>query len=116
MSVHNGSESYILVSSDIETEFERISLELAPSRVVKFIVDEFKIEHAKAVIAEAYISESETKYIVLGAKSFNVISQNALLKVLEEPPKNIEFIILSPTKSGLLATVRSRLPLKKVIL
>jgi DNA polymerase-3 subunit delta' len=41
------------------------------------------------------------------------VSQNSLLKVLEEPPKNIEFIIISPTKSNLLPTVRSRLPIVK---
>lgn len=71
------------------------------------------IEHAKAVVAEAYISESQTKYIILGALEFNAVSQNSLLKVFEEPPKNIEFIIISPTKSNLLPTVRSRLPILK---
>jgi DNA polymerase-3 subunit delta' len=78
---------------------------------VTFVEDEFKIEHAKAVVAEAYISESQTKYIILASKNFNVVSQNSLLKALEEPPRNIEFIIISPTKSNLLPTVRSRLPI-----
>ena len=113
MSAHNSKKGYILISSDIEKEFERIKSELIPNRVVGFIEDEFKIEHSKAVIAESYISESATKYIVLGAKSFNNVSQNSLLKVLEEPPKNIEFIIISPTKSNLLATIRSRMPIVK---
>ena len=114
MSIHESKKSHILITSDIQENYERLKEELSPSRVVGFIEEgEFKIEHAKAVIGESYISESQTKYIILGASSFNAISQNALLKVLEEPPRNIEFIILSPTKSNLLPTVRSRLPIIK---
>jgi len=114
MSIHESKKSHILITSDIQENYERLKEELAPSRVVGFVEEaEFKIEHAKAVIAESYISESQTKYIILGATNFNAISQNALLKVLEEPPRNIEYIILSPTKSNLLPTVRSRLPIIK---
>ena len=114
MLVHETRKSYILITSEIEESYQKIKTELHPSRVVGFIEDgDFKIENAKAVVNEAYISESQTKYIVLGAKNFNSISQNALLKVLEEPPRNIEFIIISPTKSNLLPTVRSRLPIVK---
>ena len=111
MLAHNNS--YILISNDIENEFNRIKDELKPLRVIPFLTDEFKIEDAKAVIAQAYISESELKYIVLGANSFNAISQNALLKILEEPPKNVAFIIITPIKSNLLPTIRSRLPIIK---
>ncbi|HEY9203790.1 MAG TPA: DNA polymerase III subunit delta', partial [Sulfurimonas sp.] len=93
MSTHEPKRGYILISSDIESEYQRISEELRPSRVVGFIEDEFKIEHAKAVVAEAYISEAQTKYLILGANNFNNISQNSLLKLLEEPPRNIELII-----------------------
>jgi len=111
MQAHSSKKSHIIITTEIEKEFEKLQEELKPSRVVGFIEDDFKIEHSKSVIAEAYISESSTKYIVLGAMSFNAISQNALLKVLEEPPRNIEFIIISPTKSNLLPTIRSRLPI-----
>ncbi len=108
------TRGHILISTDVEAEAERLEAELKPFRVVKFIEDSFKIEHAKAVLAEAYISESQTKYIVLGAVEFTAVAQNSLLKLLEEPPRNIEFIIISPTKSNLLPTVRSRLPILKV--
>jgi DNA polymerase-3 subunit delta' len=113
MLVHDSKKGYILISTEKESQLDRIREELKPNRVVAFLEDEFKIEHAKAVIAEAYISESETKYIVIGANNFNNISQNALLKILEEPPRNIELIIISPTKSNLLPTVRSRMPIVK---
>jgi DNA polymerase-3 subunit delta' len=113
MLLHDSQKSYILIATDIEAEFHRLKEELKPNRVVGFIEDDFKIEHAKAVVAEVYISEAQTKYIILGAQSFNSVSQNSLLKVFEEPPRNIEFIIISPTKSNLLPTVRSRLPIVK---
>ncbi|HUH42044.1 MAG TPA: DNA polymerase III subunit delta' [Sulfurimonas sp.] len=108
------TKSHILITSNIVAEFEKLRDNLKPNRVVGFIVeDEFKIEHAKAAVAEAYISESGTKYIILGANNFNTVSQNSLLKALEEPPRNIEFIILSNSTSNLLPTVRSRLPIFK---
>ena len=113
MSTHNSKKGYILISTNIQAEFERLKEELKPNRVVGFIEDEFKIEHAKAVLAESYISESQTKYIILGANNFNSVSQNSLLKLLEEPPRNIEYIIISSTKSNLLPTVRSRMPILK---
>ena len=106
-------KSHILISNDIEAEYERLKNLLKPNRVVGFIEEKFLIEHAKAVIVEAYISESQIKYIILGALEFNSVSQNSLLKVFEEPPRSIEFIIITPTKSNLLPTVRSRLPILK---
>ncbi len=113
MSAHDTQKGFILISSELENEFERLQAELKPNRVVGFIREKFLLEDAKAVVSEAYISESQTKYIVLGAIEFNAVSQNSLLKVLEEPPTNIEFIIISPTKSNLLPTIRSRLPIVK---
>lgn len=114
MQAPNQIKGHILISIEVEAEAEKLEAELKPFRTVKFIEEIFKIEHAKAALSEAYISESETKYIVLGAEEFTTVAQNSLLKLLEEPPRNIEFIIISPTKSNLLPTVRSRLPILKV--
>ncbi len=105
--------SHIVLATDIELAFQGLKEKLSPARVIGFIEEDFKIENAKAVLSEAYISGSSTKYLILGAKSFNNVSQNSLLKVLEEPPKNVEFIIISPSKSALLPTIRSRLPIVK---
>lgn len=106
---------HIIISDELELEVETLESRLKPFRVVKFLVSEesFKIEHAKAVLAEAYVSESQTKYIIIASNDITDIAQNSLLKLLEEPPKNIEFIIITPTKSNLLPTVRSRLPILK---
>ena len=111
MLVHESNKGHILISTDIEEAYEKLRERLKPNRVVGFIEEDFKLEHAKAVVAESYISESDTKYIIFAGQKFTKEAQNSLLKVLEEPPRNIEFIIISPTKSNLLPTVRSRLPI-----
>jgi DNA polymerase-3 subunit delta' len=104
--------SHILITQEIEEEISRIKSRLYPSRVVIFFKeDEFKVDDAREVIREAYIAEEKTKYIILASKFFNETSQNALLKLLEEPPRNIEFIVITESKSSLLPTVRSRMPL-----
>ena len=108
---HESSTAHIYISTDIQAALEQFEERFKPLRVVTFVEEVFKLEHAKAVVAESYISESKTKYIIFGGISFTSEAQNSLLKVLEEPPRNIEFIILSPTKSNLLPTVRSRLPI-----
>jgi len=103
--------SQIIVTNDINEECKKVESALYPTRVVTFLRDDFKLEDAKAVVAEAYISEESRKYILFGAKKFLIEAQNSLLKILEEPPSNIVFIILTTSKSALLPTILSRLAL-----
>lgn len=74
--------------------------------------DEFLLAQANAAIKEAYISSNEKKYIFLCGSTFRNEAQNSLLKVLEEPPLNIVFIIITNSKSSILPTVFSRIPHK----
>ena len=71
---------------------------------------EFLVEHAQEAIAKAYIASEELNYIILMAPRFSEIAQNRLLKLLEEPPKNKAFILITESKSALLETIQSRLP------
>ena len=71
---------------------------------------EFLVEHAQQAIAKAYVSSEGLNYIILIAPKFSDISQNRLLKVIEEPPKNKAFIIITESKSALLDTIQSRMP------
>lgn len=113
MSMSNRLGSHIIICDNIEERSTLLQQELVPNRVVSFIRDDFKIDDSKAVMAEAYIAEEHVKYLILAAKTFNPISQNALLKLLEEPPRNIELILITESKSTLLPTVRSRLKILK---
>ena len=109
MSTNNRLGSHIIICDDVEERCGQLQHDLKPHRVVPFVREDFKVEDAKSVMAEAYIAEEHIKYLVLAAKTFNDISQNAMLKLLEEPPRNIELIIITESKSTLLPTVRSRL-------
>ncbi|MEJ2489378.1 MAG: DNA polymerase III subunit delta' [Sulfurovaceae bacterium] len=56
----------------------------------------------------------QTKVIIMASKSFSNIVQNKLLKVLEEPPKNTEFILITNQKSSILPTIKSRIPVNTI--
>ena len=71
----------------------------------------FRVDDAKMVIEKAYMASEEKSIIILAATSFLPLIQNKLLKVIEEPPKNKEFILITESKSTILATIKSRLPI-----
>ena len=51
------------------------------------------------------------QWLVAAALTFTVEAQNALLKLLEDPPASSRFIIITPRAAALLPTVRSRVAL-----
>lgn len=71
----------------------------------------FHVDVVRNVISEAFVqpNEAEYKVYVLGnADCMSVSAQNALLKVLEEPPSYVVFILTASSKSMMLETVLSR--------
>ena len=105
--------SKIIICKDLEYAKEKILQILEDRNYRLFFEEEFKVDNVKEVIREAYIAEDETKYIILIAKNYNIYAQNALLKILEEPPKNIIFILVAPSKTIFLPTIRSRMTIQK---
>ncbi len=114
--------STILIVNDIETTLSDLlpNYPIHSTRIIKNEEkEEFLLIQATQAIKEAYIASSEKKYIFLCGSTFRKEAQNSLLKILEEPPKNVVFIIITNSKSSLLPTIYSRLPykyLKKSIL
>ena len=104
--------SQVIITSDIEGTISKLEASRITESFVKIIKeDAFLVEDAKLAIEKAYMASEERTIIILAAKIFSPIVQNKLLKVIEEPPKNKEFIILSPSKSTILDTIKSRLPI-----
>ncbi len=97
------------IRAELLKQFHPNSLRFIP----KEAASEFLIDDAKAVEKESYIAETSEKIIVLMANSFRIEAQNFLLKLLEEPPKNIKFLIVVPSKNLLLPTIKSRLICEK---
>lgn len=101
-------QNKIIISND----FESIRAQFSGENVRVFEYETMLLEDAKSIIAEAYIAEYNEKNIVIIAKKLGIEVQNSLLKILEEPPKNIVFTLVVPSKNTLLPTVRSRLMLE----
>ena len=71
----------------------------------------FHVDTVRNIINDAYIQPNEADYkiyILANAHCMNQNAQNALLKILEEPPKYVVFILTTNSKSALLSTVLSR--------
>ena len=69
------------------------------------------VDEAREVRADAFIVPGELDfktYILHNTDKMMAPAQNALLKVLEEPPRSAHFILLCSNAAALLPTVRSR--------
>lgn len=72
---------------------------------------ELVVDQIREIVASSPIlpNEAERKaYIIREAHLMNTAAQNALLKVLEEPPRFVSFILAAENAGALLETVRSR--------
>lgn len=105
--------SQVIVSSDIPETISILEGLKQDETIVKIIEEEksFSVADAQRAIEKAYMASEETTIILLAAKQFSPIVQNKLLKVIEEPPKNKAFILLTNSKATILSTIRSRLPI-----
>ncbi|WP_295420621.1 DNA polymerase III subunit delta' [Sulfurovum sp.] len=104
--------SQVIITENMEDTISKLEALQQNERFVKIIKeDTFLVEDAKLAIEKAYMASEEITVIILAAKTFSPVVQNKLLKVIEEPPKNKEFIILAQSKSTILDTIRSRLPI-----
>ncbi len=71
----------------------------------------YRVDDIREYIKDSYVKPSQAKRRVIIFKEGHRISeagQNVLLKTLEEPPKNVIFIILTESSSAMLSTVLSR--------
>ena len=76
-----------------------------------------KVDDIRAIRKDSLLRpfDGEVKvYIIAHAHKLNPTSQNALLRILEEPPPCVRFILLAKNADMLLATIRSRCALTRV--
>jgi DNA polymerase III, gamma/tau subunits len=81
--------------------------EVLPTEDRKYI----QVDDIRALKEDAYSSSfkgAKKVYIIPNADKMTVSAQNAFLKVLEEPPQDCIFILLTEDRMQLLETVRSR--------
>ena len=71
----------------------------------------FSVDEVRRIRREAYISPNEGEkriFILANAESMGIEAQNALLKIIEEPPQHAIFILTVQDAIALLPTVLSR--------
>ena len=92
------------IHPDIVTVTRLLDAKGRPRREI--VVDQVRALSADAVVLP---NESERKvYIIEDADTMNASAQNAALKLLEEPPAGVIFLLCAQNPSLLLPTVRSR--------
>lgn len=70
-----------------------------------------KVDQIREIISGAHIMPTEAQrkvYVIRRADTMNASAQNALLKLLEEPPRSASFLLAAERAEALLPTVRSR--------
>lgn len=71
----------------------------------------FKADDLRPIISDATVTANEGIYKVYILPDFDkaqAVAQNIMLKVVEEPPKNVIFIMTATSREGILQTVLSR--------
>jgi len=106
-------QSQVIITTHFEDTVSRLRALATDGEQFVTIIKEgnFLVEDAKLAIEKAYIASQNRIMIVLGADNYSAVVQNKLLKVIEEPPPNKEFILLFKSKSIILPTIKSRLPI-----
>lgn len=72
---------------------------------------ELVVDQMRSLIADAQIMPNEAEgkvYIIQDADTMNTSAQNAVLKLLEEPPRGVMFIMCLGDAGRMLPTIRSR--------
>src|ERR1700682_4390006 len=88
----------------IRTDHADVGMVIAPRRVLK-------VDQMRAIEREANYRPFEGKarvYIIDDAEKLNDASANALLKILEEPPRPSHIVLITARPATLLPTIRSR--------
>lgn len=115
------SHAYLFVGNDVDKINEAIEFVIASKKctitdVIRVVPEEktgkageIKMEQIKSLLHDANLTTNNTSRIAIiySADKLNISSANMLLKTLEEPPKNIIFILVSGTES-VIATIKSR--------
>lgn len=73
-----------------------------------------RVDEIRRIRRDASVKPNEAErkaYVLLEAQDMTEQAQNALLKILEEPPAGVVFMLTLPSASLLLPTVRSRVQL-----
>ncbi|SFV49843.1 DNA poymerase III subunit delta' [hydrothermal vent metagenome] len=102
-----------IVTPQVSKEISDIRVEDVASLIHRSVTEResFRLVDAKLAIEKAYMASDVESIIILASNRFSTEVQNKLLKVIEEPPPHVSFILVTSSKAAILPTIRSRLPI-----
>jgi DNA polymerase III delta prime subunit len=71
----------------------------------------FHVDKVREMRSDAHIRPNEADarvFLLLGAQTMTTQAQNALLKIIEEPPRGVHFILICENREQMLTTIQSR--------
>jgi DNA polymerase-3 subunit delta' len=88
---------------------DNIFFEITPS------TKEYSIDDIKSLIKETKVFHPKTRiYFLANFHLSSIPAQNSFLKLLEEPPFNVQFVLSTNNKNNLLPTIISRVKIIKL--
>ena len=106
--MNRSTPRFIIITGDKGSGRLTLSKHIAKNiNAIPVIVDD-KIDIVRETIQNAYNVSDTMCYIFRNADRMSMQAQNALLKVVEEPPNNAYFIITLLSPDNTLETIRSR--------
>lgn len=110
------AQGYCIVARRAQAEYcdaliAQLKAEYGAAEQVVYRGETFGIDDAREARRRAYLSSAAKTFFIVSVEHTTSEAQNALLKIIEEPPKETHFFILAPSANTLLPTLRSRLRL-----
>ena len=106
--------------SDSESDVRKIMSSQSPDVIELDLPEKRKtigVETVREIKSSAYIKPNDLEfkcYIINHAEALTVQAQNAMLKLIEEPPRGVYFFLLCENVTALLTTIRSRAPILRM--
>lgn len=73
-----------------------------------YVLPDVKVDTIRQMIDDAYTIKDSTLMVIPDADNMSLSSKNAILKIVEEPPKNITFVMTLRDINNTLETIKSR--------
>lgn len=106
--MNRSTPRFIIITGDKGSGRLTLSKHIAKNINATPVIVDDKIDSVRETIQNAYNVSDTMCYIFRNADRMSMQAQNALLKVVEEPPNNAYFIITLLSPDNTLETIRSR--------
>lgn len=106
--MNRSTPRFIIITGDKGSGRLTLSKHIAKNINATPVIIDDKIDSVRETIQNAYNVSNTMCYIFRNADRMSMQAQNALLKVVEEPPNNAYFIITLLSPDNTLETIRSR--------